>query len=131
MNPIPLSSAELGRLEQQLRERIRELRDELRVQLSGSDDPNVVGLRNRLEDTGDWAVADALSELDIAIVSRDLRELANVQAALRRLAEGTYGQCSDCSEPIPYARLLASPWALRCVQCQEAAERRPPGPPPR
>jgi DnaK suppressor protein len=124
MSPTPLTAAERTQLEARLRERQRELRAELKVQLSGSDDPNVVGLRNRLEDTDDWAVADALSELDIAIVARDLRELGEIHAALRRLGEGSYAQCGDCGEPIPYARLAANPSATRCVACQQARERR-------
>jgi DnaK suppressor protein len=125
MSRTPLTPDERRTLEARLRERQRELREGLKVQLSGSDDPNVVGLRNRLEDTDDWAVADALSELDIAIVAHDLAELANVQSALRRMADGEYGRCSDCSEDIPYARLEASPSATRCVACQQVRERRP------
>lgn len=127
MTASRLTPAERSVLESRLRERQRELRQELKAQLSGSDDANVVGLRNRLEDTDDWAVADALSELDIAIVARDLSELARVQAALKRASEGKYGVCADCDMPIPYARLAASPAATRCVDCQEIAERRPAG----
>jgi len=131
MSSSRLTPEQRRELEARLRERQRELRAELKVQLAGSDDPNVVGLRNRLEDTGDWAVADALSELDIAIVSHDLRELGSVQAALRRIADDAYGQCADCGDEIPYARLLASPWSVRCIHCQERAERREAGSAPR
>jgi RNA polymerase-binding protein DksA len=127
MSPLSLNRAQQDEIEARLRERARALREEIRAQLSGSDDPMVVGLRDRLADTGDWAVADALSELDVAIVSRDLAELANVQSAQRRLAEGVYGTCADCGEDIPYARLAANPAATRCVACQERRERRPGG----
>lgn len=41
--------------------------------------------------------------------------LTEVQAARRRLAEGTYGTCEVCGDPIPAARLDARPWAIRCV----------------
>ncbi len=129
MTASRLTTAERSALERRLRERQHELREELKAQLSGSDDPNIVGLRNRLEDTDDWAVADALSELDIAIVARDLAELARVQAALRHAAEGNYGVCADCGAPIPYARLAANPAATRCVDCQGAVERRGAGAP--
>jgi DnaK suppressor protein len=63
-----------------------------------------------------------MAEQDIALVSRDLHELAEVEAALARMADGTYGECSDCGMPIPPARLAAYPTARRCVACQEAAE---------
>ena len=48
----------------------RRLVAEIGAQLKGSDDTRVVGLRNRLEENDDWAVADALAELDIAEVAR-------------------------------------------------------------
>ena len=41
----------------------------------------------------------------------------DADAALRRIAAGTYGMCSGCGDPIPYARLLALPTATRCVGC--------------
>ncbi len=77
-----------------------------------------------MEDTDDWAAADAMAAHDIALVSRDLAELANVEQALARLANGTYGECVDCGNPIPYPRLAAHPAAKRCVACQESAEKR-------
>ena len=87
--------------------------------ISGGTSPNDLA-----EDTDDWAAADAAAAQDIALVSRDLAELANVEAALARLADGTYGECEDCGNPIPYPRLAAYPAARRCVACQELWERR-------
>ena len=109
-------------LGERLAERARELRAEIATQLRTQDDPRLVGLRNRLEETDDWAVADMMAEQDIALVSRDLTELAEVEAALARMADGTYGECSECGQPIPVARLTAYPTARRCVACQEALE---------
>ena len=83
-----------------------------------------MALRNRLEDTDDWDVADAMAGFDIAMVARDVTEMGEVERALKRLADGTYGRCSDCDEPIPPARLHAYPAAARCIRCQEAFERR-------
>lgn len=45
--------------------------------------------------------------------------LADVQTALKRLDEGTYGTCIVCGEPIPEKRLEAIPWALRCIKDEE------------
>ena len=119
-----LPPPERALLEAKLRIRQRELRGEVAAQLKTQDDPRLVGLRNRMEDTDDWAVADAMAAMDIATVSRDLSVLAEVEAALARLADGTYGECIDCGIDIPYARLSAYPAAKRCVTCQEAAEKR-------
>jgi phage/conjugal plasmid C-4 type zinc finger TraR family protein len=119
-----LSSAQRSQLEAQLRARQRELRADVAAKLKTQDDPRLVGLRNRMEDTDDWAVADAMAAQDITLVSRDLAELSNVEQALARLADGSYGECVDCGSAIPFARLVAYPAARRCVACQEAAERR-------
>ena len=109
-------------LAERLAARQRELRAEIADQMRTQDDPRLVGLRNRMEETDDWAVADMMAEQDIALVSRDLTELAEVEAAIARMADGTYGECSECAQPIPPARLEAYPTARRCVACQEAAE---------
>jgi DnaK suppressor protein len=62
-------------------------------------------------------------ELTVELVDRGSRRLREVETALRRLAEGGYGLCTDCDEPISVRRLTAIPWAGRCVPCQEAADR--------
>ena len=49
--------------------------------------------------------------------------LRQVKAALRRVHDGGFGTCIDCESEISGKRLAAVPWALRCIQCQEAADR--------
>lgn len=46
----------------------------------------------------------------------------DVQAALDRMDEGTYGVCEECGQPIPWERLEAVPEARRCVRCQALVE---------
>jgi RNA polymerase-binding protein DksA len=120
----PLSDPDLRHLADRLRQRHVELRVAIRSLFADHDDPETMALRNRLEDTDDWAVADAMQGFDIAMVSREVAEIAEVEGALRRLKDGSYGQCIDCGEAIPAARLHAYPAAARCIRCQEAAERR-------
>src|SRR5689334_4871858 len=122
--PDLLSPSQLAELDAALRARQQALRADIAAMLRTQDDPRLVGLRNRMEDTDDWAVADAMAAHDITLVSRDLAELANVEQALRRLDDGSYGECVDCGNAIPYARLAAYPAAKRCVACQEADEKR-------
>ena len=120
--PTELSQGQRTALEAALRSRQQALRADVAAKLRNQEDPRLVGLRNRMEDTDDWAVADMMAHQDIALVSRDLHELAEVEAALARLADGTYGECMDCGLPIPAPRLTAYPTARRCVGCQELAE---------
>ena len=122
--PAPLTAIQRSALDSALRSRQRELRADVAAKLRTQDDPRLVGLRNQMEDTDDWAAADAMAAQDIALVSRDLAELANVEQALARMADATYGECVDCASPIPYPRLAAHPAARRCVACQEFEEKR-------
>jgi len=117
-----LTTAERGTLAKQLEERRRVLRSELSAKLNAQDNPALLGLRNRMEETDDWAVADLETALDVAEVSRDVGELREVEAALLRMKDGSYGECIDCAKPIPFARLHANPSASRCIACQEKVE---------
>jgi DnaK suppressor protein len=69
--------------------------------------------------------AQATTEIseEFAMNEHETAELAAIDAALERLAQGLYGQCSDCGIDIPLARLEAYPMALRCVDCQTRAEK--------
>ena len=61
-------------------------------------------------------------EKDISILEQVEAELADVEHALQRLEDGTYGVCEACGEPIGEARLDALPAARFCVKDQAAAE---------
>ncbi len=65
------------------------------------------------------------TERDMAIrnVDRDSTLLGDVREALYRVHEGSFGTCLDCESAIRPKRLAAVPWAARCIQCQEAADR--------
>jgi DnaK suppressor protein len=65
------------------------------------------------------------TERDLAIrnVDRESGLLRDVKKALLRIREGSFGPCIDCESEISPKRLAAVPWAERCIQCQEAADR--------
>jgi DnaK suppressor protein len=65
------------------------------------------------------------SERDLAIqnVDRESALLRQVQGALRRIHNGSFGTCIECEWAISPKRLAAVPWASRCIKCQEAADR--------
>ena len=65
------------------------------------------------------------SERDLAIrnLDRESNLLRQVRTALRRIQDGSYGTCIECEEVISPKRLVAVPWASRCIQCQETADR--------
>ena len=130
MTKTTLTQPDRDRLKAELEARRAQLRVEVKAQLTGSGDDRVVGLRNRIEESGDeWGVADGLAELDLAEVRHALAELTSVDAALARMRDGSYGDCIDCGVAIAPARLAAYPTAQRCVNCQDAHEKRASGPP--
>jgi DnaK suppressor protein len=61
-------------------------------------------------------------DLELALDDHDMQELSAIDAALARIAAGTYGQCTDCGADIAPQRLQAAPEAARCIGCQERAE---------
>ena len=62
-------------------------------------------------------------ELAIRNADRESTLLRQVRAALRRIHDGTFGLCVDCEWAINPKRLAAVPWASRCIECQDAADR--------
>jgi DnaK suppressor protein len=71
------------------------------------------------------------SERDYALgnLERNSHRLREVQAALARMAAGTFGICAGCEENINLKRLAAVPWTAFCIACQELADRAQKAPP--
>lgn len=74
-------------------------------------------------DVVDFALDSAHNEISSQLAEVESRELANVDMALERIREGTYGACENCNEPIPLARLQALPYATSCIDCQRELEK--------
>ena len=73
-------------------------------------------------DEGDESVLVELRALDASLDERD-RELAHaIEDALRRLRGDAYGVCIACGREIPFCRLRAVPWTLRCADDEARAE---------
>lgn len=73
---------------------------------------------------GDLAHVDELKEEYFALAQTDSAILAQVRAALRRIDEGTYGQCIVDGGPIEAKRLESVPWTPYCVKHQLELEER-------
>jgi len=70
----------------------------------------------------DHVQEEAVNDTMMALDERSRRLIEEIQAALGRIDDGTYGDCEVCGEPINPARLEALPIARRCVCCQEEEE---------
>lgn len=97
-------------------------RDALRKALAG----DLSLLRALPEMTGgdvvDAALDAAQDEISSKLAEVESRELAQIESAIERIRQGTYGVCEVCNGKIPLARLNALPYAKNCIECQRAAE---------
>jgi DnaK suppressor protein len=107
-------------LEQKLREKERELQSDL---ARFESEAQLAGDREVRDPTDDATASQGTSEAfeEGTIVSQTLEQ---VQDALHRLEDGTYGTCLVCGRPIEPARLEALPWAANCLEDQEKQDAR-------
>jgi DnaK suppressor protein len=94
----------------------RHLLEDVREQITASGER--LGSANRTKIAEGDPLADAVAEMDVAMVIRESRELQETEAALARIRDGSYGICIDCGVEISRARLKADPTATRCPPCQ-------------
>jgi len=96
----------------------------LRKALAGE----LADLRFKTTDTGDSADAafDAGSE-EVAsqLAELEARELSQIERALARIKQGSYGLCEFCQTKIPVSRLNALPYSTSCVKCAREIETNP------
>jgi RNA polymerase-binding protein DksA len=76
------------------------------------------------KDLADIASDDIDRKMIEAIGSQELKRLRLIDSALTRIKQGKYGLCMKCGKKIPKERLEAIPYALMCVECKTADERR-------
>lgn len=108
-----------------VRRTLTEKRAELiaKVEQLGAHDPAEASNLNFGKRIGDGTTY-AVERMTGAYQARTLYEtVRDIDSALIRLDEGTYGMCSSCGTPIPAARLELVPWAALCVPCSAPARR--------
>jgi DnaK suppressor protein len=107
-DPVVLLLAERART----RERLAALRGDHAAMVDASRDSNA----DDEHDPEGATIAFERSQVD-AVIGQAERQLAEVEEALVRVADGSYGTCAVCGRPIPAARLEARPTARTCVAC--------------
>src|SRR5690606_30114422 len=101
-----------------LRQVLIRRRDALRRALAG-DLSSLKELREQSSgDVVDFALDSAQDELNSQLAEVESRELAQIENALERMRNGTYGICEVTGKPIPLARLQALPYATMCIEAQ-------------
>jgi RNA polymerase-binding protein DksA len=114
-----------------LRDRLREEREELAAQLStieedafSSSQSDLVGDVGLDDESADAGTATFEREKDLSI-EQNVRDLLHkIDAALKRIEEGTYGICERCGRPIEKTRIKALPYVDLCIKDAQAQSRR-------
>lgn len=75
------------------------------------------------QDSGDQSIGCLAKESLFQHTSQRRSRIRMIEAALRRISEGTYGVCASCGDDIAHKRLEALPWTDCCLRCQERSER--------
>jgi len=120
---MPLNRRDIIQLASAIEERRDALREEIRREVARGREETYAELTGATHDRGEEALADLVADLGNAEVTRDLEELRGLEAALRRMADASFGVCADCGADIPLERLRAQPAAERCLECQARHEK--------
>ncbi|HEY2812465.1 MAG TPA: TraR/DksA C4-type zinc finger protein [Acidimicrobiales bacterium] len=117
--------------QEDLRQRLSEERSRLEHVRSGfdsehlhdeSEDESMSELSHLAQHSADVATETFEREKDFSILEQVEAELADVERAMRRIDDGSYGTCEACGSPIGDDRLEAMPAARFCIAHQEQAE---------
>jgi DnaK suppressor protein len=75
-----------------------------------------------IADESEQSVFEQTQNLGLQIREKEMQVLHQIEKALSKIADGTYGQCESCSDPIGIKRLQARPFTTLCISCKEEQE---------
>jgi DnaK suppressor protein len=111
-----------GKLRKMLQERRKRLLSDLHKEVFEKLSDEYQKEFTRDMDSGDISFMDLLQTIGAKKIGIRQEELIKMDVAEHKLNEGTYGMCEECGVEISEARLIALPYAIRCVQCEERFE---------
>ena len=109
-------------LKQMLEDRKRQMLSQVHEKIRDVRSENVSGKVNNVLDPGETSEAGIQEDIEFALIQMKAETLDKINEALSRLEEGAYGNCFECGEEISQARLRALPFAVRCIECEQARE---------
>ncbi len=102
---------------------LQERREKITKNIQGSRD-SIDSLKDsECKDEYDYAEVSSDSFKEGIIANQQIKELEEIEAALKRIDKGTYGICEMCDESIAIGRLRAKPFAKYCTPCREIHEK--------
>ncbi len=102
---------------------LQERKEKITKNIQGSRD-SIDSLKDsECKDEYDYAEVSSDSFKEGIIANQQIKELEEIEAALKRIDKGTYGICEMCDESIAIGRLRAKPFAKYCTPCREIHEK--------
>jgi len=114
-----LTEKEIEFFKRELEERKAKIEENLSAT---SDEMSSLG-RNELKDEGDHAAMSLETAVDNAILGQQSKELGEIELALDRIKNKTYGVCDMCGDDINIERLKVKIFARYCITCREVVEK--------
>ncbi len=102
-----------------LKTRVLQIKKNIESSAKDYDEINSYEIR----DEGDYALVSADSLIDVSITKQQKKELEEIDYALSKIKDGTYGTCEMCEELIGMQRLKVKPHAKYCIVCREIIEK--------
>jgi len=124
---MPSTTARAARMPKKELEKYRRLLQEkkngLMAELAKTKNAEEETTEESTQDIADKAVSSYTREFLYSLNDSERSTIQQIDQALGRIEDGTYGSCLNCGTPMSEKRLTAIPWSRHCVDCQELAEK--------
>ena len=118
------ASLRQNRLKKMLLERKRKMWTDLRDEFFRKLGKEYNTQFDNPHDIEELGLIDVIEDIGIAVADIKRKELEEMDTALKKLDDGTYGVCEVCAEEIDDERLKVIPFATECVKCRSEEEKR-------
>jgi len=106
-----------------IKDMLLRMREDLVLEIARRSKVSTEGVMPDIGDILDSVTEERTRELDMILTDREKKKLGQIDDAIDRIEDGSYGLCDECSVKIPKGRLKVVPFAKYCVECQEKLER--------
>ena len=117
--PVKMSKKELEKYRRLLEDKKASLSAEIAKTRSAEEETT----EESTQDIADKAVSSYTREFLYSLTDGERGTLLQIDEAISRVDDTSYGLCANCGQPMAEKRLTAVPWAPYCVDCQELAEK--------
>ncbi len=112
-----MNSKVKNKLRERLLDKLNELQSEITWQRENFEFHPFFGIEEQIDQKPLLETASFLIDYESGLIH-------NVQSALRRIEENSFGICRSCGKKIRLRRLIAVPWSMHCIDCQEKIDSR-------